>query len=84
MLVIEAGLLTGVGIIVGVALLYAGLFILQPVVNAKFGLFLSFDIITLRDGLILLGIFIAGLLSGAIPAYAAYRQSLSDGMIIRV
>ncbi|MCW9032595.1 MAG: ABC transporter permease [Rhodospirillales bacterium] len=84
MLVIEAGLLVGAGIIVGVALLYAGLFILQPVINAKFGLFLSFDIITLRDGLILLGIFVAGLLSGAIPAYHAYRQSLSDGMIIRV
>ncbi|MEL0230753.1 MAG: hypothetical protein VXA56_14280, partial [Deltaproteobacteria bacterium] len=36
------------------------------------------------DYSVLFAIVIAGMLMGALPAYRAYRQSLADGMSIRL
>ena len=64
-------------------MLYGSLLIAQPIVNTHFGLFLSIAPPTLRD-LAVLGLVIgAGALTGAIPAFQAYRRSLSDGMMLR-
>ena len=84
LLVAEAMALTIAGALLGLALLYAALAIAQPIIDQEFGLFLSITAPSGRD-LTLLGlVVIAGFLAGAIPAWKASRQSLADGMIVRV
>ena len=79
----EAAVLTVVGALLGLALLYAVLAIAQPIVDARFGLFLSIGWPTARDFAILGLVIVAGLLAGAFPATRAYRQSVADGMMVR-
>ena len=82
-LVTEAGVLTVAGALLGLALLYGGLVIAQPIVSSQFGLHIAITAPTGHD-LTLLGIVVgAGTLAGAIPATIACRRSLADGMIVR-
>ena len=79
----EAAVLTVAGALLGLALLYVALAIAQPIVDARFGLFLSIGWPSPRDLAILGLVVVAGLLAGAIPATRAYRQSVADGMMVR-
>jgi len=81
--VAESVILTGLGCLCGVILLYLSLAIAQPVIDARFGLYLDISPPTCRDLAILGLVVAAGSIAGAIPAYQAYRQSLADGMIVR-
>ncbi len=84
LLVAEAMALTVAGAILGLFLLYGGLAIAQPIIDQEFGLYLAITAPTGRD-LTLLGlVIVAGFIAGAIPAWKASRQSLADGMIVRV
>ncbi len=81
--VIEATILTALGTVFGLALLYVSLLIAQPIVDTRFGLYITIGLPTARD-LLVLGLVVgAGVLVGAVPAYRAYRQSLADGMMVR-
>ncbi len=78
----EAVIMTGLGCLFGVVLLYLSLVLAQPIIDARFGLYLSIDLPSVRN-LIILGLVVAaGVIAGVIPAYRAYRQSLADGMIV--
>ena len=79
----EAVLLTLLGAILGLALLYLALIIAQPIVDTRFGLYLTIGPPTGRDLAILGAVLCAGFIAGALPAYRAYRQSLADGLIVR-
>ena len=81
--VTEAAVLTVLGAILGLALLYLSLAVAQPIVDARFGLFIGIGLPTARDITILALVVLAGLIAGAIPAYRAYRQSVADGMMVR-
>ena len=83
LLLAEALFLVVLGAMLGVALLYIGLLIAQPIVSAQFGLHLGIDWLSARD-LALLGLVVlGGLVAGAVPAWRAGRQSLADGLIVR-
>ena len=83
LLTAEAVLLTLVGCILGLALLYLGLVIAAPLIETHYGLHLAIGAPTTWE-LTLLGVVMAaGSLAGAIPAWLASRQSLADGMIVR-
>ncbi len=84
LLIFESTFLTVTGIIFGLLFLYIGLFVSQPVLEAYFGLFISPDSLSYEDMILLLGIVFAGMMMGLIPAIKAYRQSLEDGMTIRL
>lgn len=79
----EATVLTTVGTLLGLALLYGSLLIARPIVDTRFGLYLSIAPPTARDLIIVALVVVAGFLAGAVPAYQAYRKSLADGMIVR-
>ena len=84
LLIGEALLLSLSGIILGMLLLYLLLFFAQPILQTRLGLFLPLTPPGIQDYSVLFAIVIAGMLMGALPAYRAYRQSLADGMSIRL
>lgn len=80
----EALFITLCGILVGVALLYILLLLLQPFVEARFGLFIALGGPSSYELLLLGVVLMVGFLISAIPSYQAYRYSLADGMTVRL
>lgn len=83
LLVLEAILTAAAGAMLGLGLLYVGLFVAQPIVDNAFGLFLPIDPPALREVIVLLAVIAAGAIVSLIPALRAYRLSLADGMLVR-
>ncbi len=84
LLVLEAFALAFSGVVLGTLLLYAGIAAAQSFVQANYGIFLPLALPSAYEWTLLGGILAAALLMGAIPAWRAYRQSLADGLSIRV
>lgn len=84
LLVSEAGFLTFAGIAFGVMLLYALLAVIQPVIQQLYGISISLSAISSYEWMLLGLVQLAGIIIGIIPALRAYRQSLADGMTIRI
>jgi putative ABC transport system permease protein len=84
LLVAEAGLLAALGVLTGVCLTYLLLLAGQPVLERRFGIFVGVTGLSGYDVGILGAIVLAGLLMGLLPAFRAYRNTLSDGLQIRV
>ncbi|WP_440878357.1 ABC transporter permease [Vibrio natriegens] len=84
LLISEASLLTAAGIISGVAGLYSILALLQPIMQQHYGIHLTLNFLSSYEWMLLGFVQCAGIMIGFIPALRAYRQSLSDGMTIRI
>lgn len=84
LLVIEAAVMAAVGAVIGLGLLYVGLVVAQPVVDARFGLWLPIEAPSLRELWVLLGVVAAGAIVSMVPALRAYRMSLADGMMVKI
>lgn len=84
LMVFEAFLLSLLGAVVGVVLMYAGAFALKPVLLNTMGFYLSLSVLTHVQWLMLAAVMGCGTLVGVVPAWQAYRYSLSDGMSIRI
>ncbi|WP_299687464.1 ABC transporter permease [uncultured Vibrio sp.] len=84
LLISEASALTFLGITLGVALLFALIAVVAPIVQQSYGINISISAITAHEWKLLMLVQIAGIIIGFIPAFRAYRQSLSDGMTIRI
>jgi putative ABC transport system permease protein len=84
LLVLEAIVMAALGALLGLALLYIGLFIGQPMIDSAFGLWLPIEPPTLREVWVLLGVIAAGAIVSMVPAIRAYRMSLADGMVVRI
>jgi putative ABC transport system permease protein len=84
LLVLESGFLSMGGAIVGVLLVYVLSFLSQPLVEQHFGLFIPIQPLTVTAYLYILGVIVAGLLIGFVPALRAYRNSLADGLTMRL
>jgi len=80
----EAGVLTFLGVLSGLAFLYLLLIIGQPIINTQFGILLEISVLSQYEWMLLGAVLGAGFLVGSVPAYRAYRLSLSDGLSIRV
>lgn len=84
LLVLEAVVMATLGAAVGLALLYVGLFVGQPIIDAAFGLWLPIEPPTVRELWVLASVVAAGAIVSMIPALRAYRMSLADGMMVRI
>jgi putative ABC transport system permease protein len=84
LMVLESGLLALLGVLVGLALTYGALAALAPLLEHRFGVFLELSWPSAYDMGLLGAVVAAGLLIGAVPAWRAYRNSLADGLTIRV
>ena len=84
LLVFESGLLTLIGAILGIGVVYVSVLLLQPIIEQQFGLHIPLRPFTRGEYLYLSAVVIGGLLIGLIPAWKAYRNSLSDGLSVRM
>jgi putative ABC transport system permease protein len=80
----EAVLLTGMGVLLGIALLYGLLLAGQPLIEARLGLFIALGSLSANEWGLVAAVVSAGALVGAVPGYRAYRYSLADGLTLRV
>ncbi|WP_299849483.1 ABC transporter permease [uncultured Roseovarius sp.] len=83
LLVLEAMLMAAIGAVLGLAFLYVGLMIAQPVLDSAFGLWLPIDAPTMREAIVILAVIGAGAIVSLFPALRAYRMSLADGMMVK-
>lgn len=84
LLLAEALVLTLAGLLLGLALLYLAIALGQDFLQARHGLFLPLAAPSPREWLLLAASLAAALLLGLLPAWRAYRQSLVDGLSIRL
>ncbi|WP_046224459.1 ABC transporter permease [Vibrio sp. ECSMB14106] len=84
LLISEASALTFLGITLGVAVLFALIAVVAPIVQQSYGINISISAITSHEWKLLMLVQTAGVIIGFIPAFRAYRQSLADGMTIRI
>jgi putative ABC transport system permease protein len=84
LLIVEAFGLALAGVLLGLLLLYLGIAGAQGYVQANYGLYLPLNLPTRYEWTLLGAILSAALLMGCVPAWRAYRQSLADGLSIRL
>jgi putative ABC transport system permease protein len=80
----EALVLTLLGVLFGLSLLYLLLLAGQPIIESRFGLFIAIGGLSRHEWMLLGAVVAAGFLVGSIPSYRAYRLSLADGLSVRV
>ena len=84
LLVLEASALTLIGLVIGTASLFVLLAAIGPIIQQNYGINLELNPLSVYEWGLLVAVQLAGSVIGLIPAFRAYRQSLSDGMTIRV
>ena len=80
LLVLESTLLALLGCAIGVACVYGGLAIAQGPIEQRFGLHLALRALGETEYRYLVLVVASGMLIGFVPAWKAYRTSLTDGL----
>lgn len=83
LLLSEAAVLSALGTALGLLLVYVLLFAFQPVIEARFGIYIPVAAMSAAEWLYVVLVFGCGLLTGAVPAFRAYRNALIDGLSMR-
>jgi putative ABC transport system permease protein len=84
LLIFESGLLTALGIALGILLSISLTTLLGPWIESEFGLYLIGPWFTRTEMIYIAVTFVAGLLIGLIPASLALRNALKDGLTPRL
>lgn len=84
LLVSEAAIVALAGAVVGTGLTYGALAVTSPMLEARYGILIADLTPGLYDLAIIGAVTLAAAVLGAVPAWRAYRNSLADGMTIRV
>jgi len=80
LLVLESTLLALLGCVIGVACVYGGLAIAQGPIEQRFGIHLALRALGETEYRYLALVVGSGMLIGFVPAWKAYRTSLTDGL----
>ena len=83
LLITETVLLTMIGIIIGLIMLYSSIWVAQPLIEKNYGLFIPITAPNVRELGMVSVLLAASFLVGLVPAYFAYKNSLADGMSVR-
>lgn len=84
LLVLESGVLAAFGAATGMAATYLLLWLGQGMAERHFGIFIPITAPGRLEWFYLVGVVLAGLLVGLVPAWRAYRNALQDGLAIRL
>ena len=80
----ESALLAAAGVAAGFVIAFGAMALAAPLLEQRFGLFVEVGAPTGYDLAIAAAVVGAGLLAGLLPAWRAYRNSLADGLSIRL
>ncbi|MGD9524566.1 MAG: FtsX-like permease family protein [Gemmatimonadales bacterium] len=84
LLVFESGVLSVLGVVLGVGLTYLVLLVGGGIAERHFGLFIPVTPPGTLEWAYMGGVVVAGLVVGLVPAWRAYRHALQDGLAIRL
>lgn len=84
LLLVEAAVITALGIGVGLLLAFGTQLALAPWLLSQFGVAVSLSWPEAWQWMVLGGIWVAGVLVALVPALMVYRRTLADGMQIRL
>lgn len=84
LLLFESAFLTLVGLALGTGVALGGFAVLKPWLETQFGLYLVGPAITGTEVVYLILVFTSGLIVGVVPAARALRNSLKDGLSVRI
>lgn len=84
LLILEAVLTAFLGAVLGLGLLYVGLFVGQPLLDSAYGLWLTIEPPALREGVVVVAVIAGSAIVSILPAMRAYRMSLADGMMVKL
>ena len=84
LLVSEAFVLTFIGIVIGLVFLFCLMALARPIIQDQLGVYVGLGVLSGYELSLLVLVQLAGTLVGCIPAYRAYRNSLADGLTIRI
>lgn len=84
LLTLESVLLTLLGVVLGVVLLYGAMLAAAPMLAAQFGIHLTLVPVSGYEWQLIAVVVGCGSVAGLVPGYRAYRYSLADGMTIKV
>ncbi|WP_067521554.1 ABC transporter permease [Endozoicomonas ascidiicola] len=84
LMMIESMIYGVAGVILGVLFLYGLLFAIQPILQIKLGLQIAIALPGTFELLFMVAIIGCATLLGTVPAWQAYRNSLADGLTIRL
>jgi putative ABC transport system permease protein len=82
--VLESGLLSAAGTLLGLLLVYGLSFVAQPLVERQFGVFVPVEPLTAVSASYVVAVVAVGVVIGLVPAAKAYRNALSDGLSVRL
>jgi putative ABC transport system permease protein len=84
LLVLEAGLIGFLGAVIGIFIMHALFAVVSPLLQARYGVSFGGGGPGLLDLYVLGAVTSASLIIGAVPAVAAMRRSLADGLSVRL
>ena len=84
LLISESFILSFIGCVCGILICYMSLIFAQPFILHYFGVHISFVAMQIYEYLYLLILLVFSCFLGMVPAYQAYKNSLSDGLSLRV
>ena len=84
LLTLEAGLIGFFGAVLGIVIVHGLIAVVGPLIVQRYGISLGGTGPGMTDLLTLLAVTGASLLAGAIPAWAAFRRSLADGLSVKL
>ena len=84
MIVAEALLVTGAGIIIGWAVFTGASLVAEPLLSTRFGVTLGNQLLDTREAMLLLTVLCFGGLASLMPAWRVYHMTLADGLTTRL
>lgn len=84
LLVSEAAVLAFAGALLGLVVLYGAMAAIGPFITARYGLALTDVGVGAFDAAVLGGVTLAAVVMAAFPAWRAFRNSLADGLTIKL
>ncbi|RUO52430.1 ABC transporter permease [Pseudidiomarina homiensis] len=84
LLVVEAFVVTLVGVMLGTVGLYSVLIFGAELLQQQLGIHVSASVLTLRELYLLLAILLAATVLSLFPAWRAYRNALADGLTVKL
>lgn len=84
LMIAESFLLTLLGVLLGVLITYLLLFIFQPLIEQRFGLYIPIYALSLKEYGMIGFVLLFSIVLGLVPAWQAYRKTLQDGLTIKV